>query len=57
MVHNDVEFRRQVARERAVELARDYRRVEPPRREGAHVGEYDAVVRAAAQRAPAYRAR
>jgi hypothetical protein len=57
MVHNDVEFRRQVARERAVELAREHRRVAPPRREGGHVGEYDAVVRAPARHAPAYRAR
>ena len=57
MVHNDVEFRRQVARERAIELAREYRRVKPSRPEGGHVSEYGAVVRALARRAPAYRAR
>jgi hypothetical protein len=59
MLVNDIEIRRQLARERAAELAREYRRDEPPPAQGAHVGEYDdgAVAGVAPVNAPAYRAR
>jgi hypothetical protein len=57
MLVNDIEIRRQLAYERAAELAREYRRDEPAR--DAHVGEYEDVEVAdvAPVQAPAYRAR